>query len=149
MNPSNESVLQLLPEQRLEMYPCAIFLDKFTKAELEQAVKEYVKIHNFQWSDYRYPQPKGLAQDLEFMKQDFPEDMADAMSLEALSNWLEAKPLSEAAVREFCQTVCSVAQGMYYLYRYSKQPFSQIEDTFASAIALQYALYPQSAKLKQ
>ncbi|MDJ0726925.1 MAG: hypothetical protein QNJ38_17625 [Prochloraceae cyanobacterium] len=148
MNFSEQEVLKLLPETRLEVYPCAMFLEEFTLSELELAVKEYLRIHNFAWSSYTYPQPKGRAKDLDFTQRDFPEDMSDAMSLEAFGSWLESKPLTEGSARTFCQTVCSIAKGMSEIYRYSKQPFEQIEDTFESALAIQYALYPKSGKLK-
>ncbi|MDJ0904050.1 MAG: hypothetical protein QNJ55_35205 [Xenococcus sp. MO_188.B8] len=148
MNSENKSVLKLLPETRLEIYPCAMFLEEFTLSELELAVKEYLSIHNFSWISYTYPKPKGIAKDLDFTQQDFPEDMSDAMSLEAFANWLENKPLTEESARTFCQTVCSTAIGRYEIYRYSKQTFELIEDTFESALAIEYALYPQCGKLK-
>jgi len=148
-NGEKEAILKLLPEERLEIYPCAMSLEEFTVTELEGAVKEYLSIHNFSWSRSSYPKAKGIAQNLDCIHKNYPQDMSDAMSLSAFSSWLENKPLTEESARTFCQTVCSVAKGMYYLYRYSRGKFASIEETFESAISLQYALYPQLEKLKQ
>ncbi len=49
MERENQQVLELLSPERLENYPCAIFLDLFTLEELETSVREYLKIHNFLW----------------------------------------------------------------------------------------------------
>ncbi len=149
MNSAHKSVVQLLPEEILEIYPIAMFLEEFTFEELKLAVKEYLSIHNFQRSDYSYPQLKGLAKKIELTHPDYPGDLADAMSTNPFASWLSDKALTEAYARMFCQTVCSIAQGMYYLYLYSGPIFTKIEDTFESAIELQYALYPDSSKLKQ
>ena len=75
--------------------------------------------------------------------------MANAMSTMAFASWLQDKQLTEKSVRKFCQTVCSIAKGMYYLHLYSVLTFAKIEETFGSGIKLQYALYSEPAKLKQ
>ena len=149
MERENQQVLELLSPERLENYPCAIFLDLFTLEELEASVREYLKIHNFRWFQRTYPVPKGLAKNLDFCQRDFPADMSDAMSLESFGHWLENQPLNEESARKFCQTVCSIAKGMYYLYHYSQRNFAKIEDTFESALELQYALYPNDSQLKK
>ena len=149
MNSPDKSVLKLLPEEILEIYPSALFLEKFTFEELKLAVEEYLSIHDFQWSGYSCPQLKGRASEIEFTHPDYPGDMADALSTMAFASWLSDKPLTEQSAREFCQTVCSMAIGMNYLYLYSGPIFAKIEDAFESALELQYALYPDSAKLKQ
>ncbi|MDJ0715801.1 MAG: hypothetical protein QNJ54_16470 [Prochloraceae cyanobacterium] len=148
-NSPEQSVLKLLPEEILEIYPMAMFLEEFTFEQLLQAVEEYLSIHDFQWSGYSCPQLKGLAIEIELTQPDYPGDMADAMSTMAFASWLKDKPLTEQSARKFCQTLCSIAQGMYYLHLYSGPIFAKIEDAFESAIELQYALFPDSAKLKQ
>ena len=144
-----KSFLQLLPPETLDIYPCAMFLNEFTKEELEKAVREYLNIHDFKGPNSAQLQPKGLAKNLDFCQGDFPADMANAMSLNSFSSWLENKPLNESSARRFCQTVCSIAQGMYYINLYSKQVFEKIEDVFEVAIEIQYALYPKAKRLSE
>ncbi len=47
-NSPEQSVLKLLPEEILEIYPIAMFLEEFTFEELKLAVEEYLSIHDFQ-----------------------------------------------------------------------------------------------------
>ena len=142
-------VLDLLPLDKLEIYPCAFFLEEFTFEQLKEALEEYLSIHNFKWSGSASPQLKGVASEIEFTHPDYPVDMADAFSTMAFASWLKDQPKTEESARKFCQTVCSIAKGMYYLDKYSGSTWAKIEDAFESAIELQYALFPDSAKLKQ
>ncbi|MDJ0717146.1 MAG: hypothetical protein QNJ54_23510 [Prochloraceae cyanobacterium] len=148
-NSPEQSVLKLLPEEILEIYPIAMFLEEFTFEELKLAVEEYLSIHNFKSSGLASPQLKGVASQIEFTDPDYPVDMADALSTMAFASWLKDKPKTEKSARKFTQTVCSIAKGMYYLHKYSGSTWAKIEDAFESAIELQYALFPDSEKLKQ
>ena len=98
-------VLDLLPLDKLEIYPCAFFLEEFTFEQLKEALEEYLSIHNFKWSGSASPQLKGVASEIEFTHPDYPVDMADALSTMAFASWLKDKPKTEESARKFCQTV--------------------------------------------
>lgn len=127
---------------QIEQIPAGakLFYHHFAPQLIRQACLEYWVIHNFNWTDYTFPRLKfkpTTASD--FLSQDYPGDMSDAMSLNAFAELyreIRALPESECStkIREFCIVVCGIGKTMYLLERWFGRIGTTNEEHLEAAI---------------